>query len=175
MTRALVVYESMFGNTRQVAEAIAVGLMSHLAAEVVEVGAAPAGAVDDVGLLVVGGPTHAFGMSRPATRRDAGEQATAPLASPGIGVREWLERLEVTAGVAAATFDTRVDKPRVPGSAAKAAAKRLRRLGARLVDPPTSFFVHGTPGPLLDDELERATRWGEALGARLAAVEREPR
>ena len=72
--RALVVYESMFGNTEAIAHAIAEGLSLQLAVELVEVSAAPT-TLRDVDLLVAGGPTHAFGLSRRSTRESAREQA----------------------------------------------------------------------------------------------------
>lgn len=161
--RALVVFESMFGNTQEVAEAIADGLSGRMQVELVEVGAAPADVGDEVALLVVGGPTHAFGMSRPGTRQDAARQASDGLVSRGIGLREWLARLQRRTGVAAAAFDTRVSRPRLPGSAARAAEKRLRQLGFRVVAPAASFYVEGTLGPLLEGEWERARRWGEQV------------
>jgi flavodoxin len=68
MMRALVVYESMFGNTQAIANAIVQGLSGRMRVEALEVGVAPATIDDDVALLVVGGPTHAFGLSRPQTR-----------------------------------------------------------------------------------------------------------
>jgi hypothetical protein len=70
MKRALVIYESMYGNTEQIARAIGEGLGDRMQVEVVEVGAAPTTLAADVGLVVVGGPTHAFSMSRraPASR-----------------------------------------------------------------------------------------------------------
>ncbi|HSL25245.1 MAG TPA: flavodoxin domain-containing protein [Acidimicrobiia bacterium] len=71
---ALVVFESMFGNTEAIAKAVADGLTARMAVDIVEVGVAPAVLSDDVELLVVGGPTHAFGMSRPGTRQKAAEQ-----------------------------------------------------------------------------------------------------
>ena len=79
--RALVVYESMFGNTQAIADAVADGLAARVRVDAVEVGAAPTVVGDDVVLLVVGGPTHAFGMSRQATRQDAGRQAERGLVS----------------------------------------------------------------------------------------------
>ncbi|WP_242448190.1 flavodoxin domain-containing protein [Cellulomonas sp. WB94] len=91
--RAVVVVESMFGNTRQVAEAIADGLRPTVEAEVVDVGVAPETIDPEVGLLVVGGPTHAFGMSRPASRTQALQEAGTPGGSPDVGMREWLEHL----------------------------------------------------------------------------------
>jgi hypothetical protein len=163
--RALVVYESLFGNTRLVAEAVGEGLSSTSDVEVVEVGAAPT-TLDGVDLVVVGGPTHAFGMSRRRTREDGkrqGEQAGHVIVSQGIGVREWLESLSPAAGTAAVAFDTRVDRPRVPGSAAAGIAKRLRSRGFPLVARPETFWVTGTMGPLRQGEADRAHRWGEQL------------
>jgi hypothetical protein len=81
------------------------------------------------------------------------------------GLREWLTTLERTdRSLAAAAFDTRIDRPRVPGSAARGAEKRLRKLGFRIACPSESFYVTGTTGPLIDGETERARRWGEELG-----------
>jgi hypothetical protein len=71
-----------------------------------------------------------------------------------------------------ATFDTRIAKPRLPGSAAAAAEKRLRRLGFRSVVASNSFYVERTTGPLMDGEPERARRWGDELAAALAAEQR---
>lgn len=170
---ALVVYESMFGNTGQVADAIAEGLRSQVATRLVEVNDAPGQIDPDVGMLVVGGPTHAFGMSRPKTRQDAMTQAGRDPGSAGIGMREWFESLGHAADATqAATFDTHIDK-RVPGSAARAAEKRLRKLGFRILHSAESFYVSGTPGPLVEGELERARRWGEQLGASLHGARAE--
>lgn len=168
--KAAVVYESMFGNTKLIAEAVAGGLSRFLEVETFEVGEAPV-LSDDVELVVVGGPTHAFGMSRPNTRKSAADQAEGDLVSRGIGIREWIEGLtRPTRPVAAATFDTKVDRPRFPGSAAASAHKHLRRTGFRVPVPPETFYVDGSIGPLLEGEYERAHLWGEDLGDR---VERE--
>jgi hypothetical protein len=162
--RALVIFESMFGNTQVIAKAVADGLSSSMNTDLMEVGAAPTRIAGDVDLLVVGGPTHAFGLSREKTRQSAADQAEEDLVSRGIGLREWLADLEGGAAeIGAATFDTRINKPRVPGSAARGAEKRLRRLGFRIAAPAESFYVEGTTGPLVDGEAERARRWGEAL------------
>jgi flavorubredoxin len=162
--RAMVVFESMFGNTQQVAAAIAEGLVSDARVELVEVNDAPGEIGADIDLLVVGGPTHAFGMSRPNTRLDAMSKSGRDEASVGTGIREWIAALRSTSNATAVTtFDTRIGSPRVPGSAARAALKRLRKLGLRVVAPAESFYVSGTPGPLIDGELERARRWGRTL------------
>jgi hypothetical protein len=164
--QALVVFESMFGNTQRIAEAVADGLSTVMGVDVVEVGAAPT-EIAGVELLVVGGPTQAFGMSRAGTRQAASKQSDHRLVSPGRGLREWLNAIRGGgANVAAAAFDTRFDKPRwLTGSAARAAEKRLRRLGFRIVVPSASFFVTETKGPLSDGELDRAQRWGAELGS----------
>jgi hypothetical protein len=168
---ALVVFESMFGNTRQIADAVTEGLSGHLPVEQVEVGAAPAAIGRDVELLVMGGPTHAFGLTRPGTRQSAAQQAEDGLVSTGIGLREWLGTLaKGSSDVAVATFDTRISRPRLPGSAAAAAEKRLHRLGFRILARAESFFVEGTTGPLAPGERERARRWGEELAVRLGAA-----
>jgi hypothetical protein len=168
MTRALVVFESMFGNTQRIAEAVMEGLSPYLPTVILEVGTAPEVLSNEVELLVVGGPTHAFGMTRARTREDASRQAGGHVVSERIGLREWLTSLERTTGsdVAVAAFDTRIDKPRVPGSAARGAEKRLRKLGFHVVARPESFYVTGTAGPLVDGETERARRWGEEIGKR---------
>lgn len=170
MTQALVVFESMFGNTQVIARSIADGLAPRMRVELVEVGAAPTALDGDVELLVVGGPTHAFGMTRPETRQSASQQSERGLVSRGVGLREWLSMLpEDSQHVAVATFDTRIARPRLPGSAAAKAGKLLRRLGYRFVVPPTSFYVEGTTGPLVGGESERARRWGEELAAAIGA------
>jgi hypothetical protein len=72
--------------------------------------------------------------------------------------------------IAGATFDTRTDRVRLPGSAAGGAARALRRLGLHMIARPTTFRVLGTRGPLRDGELERAEAWGAALATDPALV-----
>jgi hypothetical protein len=169
--RALIVYESMFGNTRDVAKAIAEGLAEYVATDVVEVGDAPTEPSADVDLLVVGGPTHVLGLARPKTRADAATKTDAPLVSRGDGLREWLAALPQTGQPRrAAAFDTRIDVRWLPGSAARGVAKRLRRRGYRLISPAHSYYVADMTGPLADRELERARTWGRRLGFDMAAA-----
>ncbi|GJF03011.1 MULTISPECIES: flavodoxin [Pseudonocardia] len=163
--RALVVHESVFDNTRDIARAVADGLSIHLPVTVCDVTRVPRTVPADVGVLVVGGPTHVFGMTRPDSRRDAATQAADDPDRIGIRLAD-LDRPQRV--VSAAAFDTRVRHPRLPGSAAHRALARLRRLGFLLLDEPTSFWVAGTPGPLLDGEVHRAYRWGEQVGARMS-------
>ncbi len=165
MQRVLVVYESMFGNTHDVAEAVAVGLGSTVDVTLVDVGDAPLEIPDDVDLVVVGGPTHAFGMSRPSTRQSAVEQGADPQAAEHDGLREWIAGVVAPEGLPTAAFDTKVAKPHLPGSAAKAAERKLRHRGFKQLVHPESFFVAGTTGDLLEGELDRARAWGESLAA----------
>ena len=163
--KALVVYESFFGNTEQVAQAIAKGLSAHGEVEMVEVSNAPAELTEPVDLIVVGGPTHAFSMTRESTRQDAFKQG-ATQGSTTVGVREWLTTLQRGRHAqVVATFDTKGEKVRhLPGSAAKAVANALHRLGFKSAVKPMSFYVRGVSGPLLDGELGRAQAWGDRLG-----------
>lgn len=171
---ALVVYESMYGNTAAVAMAIADGIGEVAAA--VEVGAAPMVLPAGIDLLVVGGPTHARGMSQETSRRDAGARADRPVVSKAIGIREWIERVQLTRSIEVAVFDTRVPGPAILwGSAAKAAGKALKQRGARLVVAPESFVLDGISGPRYDRmppaELERAREWGRGFAGLLPIVD----
>ena len=167
--KALVVFESMWGNTEEIAWAVARGLGEGTDVEVLDVSGEVPEDLSDVGLLVVGGPTHAFSMSRPSTRHDAVTKG-APPGHEGRGIREWLAALPASDHVQVATFDTRVGSVRrLPGSAAHRAAKQVRRhhLG-HLVDEE-SFYVEDMDGPLADGELARAQEWGGSLLARVGA------
>jgi flavodoxin len=84
--KALVVYESMFGNTEEVAQAIARGLSEHLDVGLVEVSTAPPVITEPLDLIVVGGPTHGFWIGGPFTRADA-IRVGAGLGAKAVGVR----------------------------------------------------------------------------------------
>ena len=167
--KALVVYESMFGNTKTIADAIAEGLSDHMEVETVEVSGAPTQIPREVSLLVTGGPTHAFGMTRTGTRQEAATETREPLVSRGIGLREWLES-RLSGDCTIATFDTCFKKARLLGTAGRAAEKRLRKLGFDVIARAESFYVGGTTGPLQQGEIERARQWGSTLGARATAT-----
>jgi hypothetical protein len=173
--RALVVYESMYGNTRRVAEAIAEGLRQHVEAEVVEVGLAPTTLPAQVQLIVVGGPTHAHGVSKPSTRANAAERVARPVVSTGQGVREWIAAVEPATAIAAAAFDTRINGPTfITGSAAKGLEKDLAKRGFRPLLGRASFVLaKATGGPydqMNESELDRARTWGRELAERVPAI-----
>lgn len=174
--RVLVVYESMYGNTRTIAEAIGSGLGADVA--VVPVREASPERVAIADLVVVGGPTHVRGMSRPATRKAARDAAGKPASTltlepgaDGLGLREWFASLG-TVSCHAAAFDTRIDVRAIfGGRAAPRIARLLRQHGAQLVAPPRSFLVD-KQNQLLDGEHVRARAWGEDLARALQRTAR---
>lgn len=168
--KALVIYESMWGNTKSVAESISTGLSDFAEVSLVAVNDAPALVPGDVDLVVIGGPTHAFSMSRASTRGDAVHRGATP--ASGGGIREWLEsRPSGVRHPQLAAFDTRVKMRFMPGSASKAAAKEAGRGGFE-VRASEGFYVDGYEGPVLEGELDRALAWGRALGTPVVAAGR---
>jgi hypothetical protein len=168
--RAVVVYESMFGNTHTVADHIARGMGAGVDVAVVPVERATVDLVADADLVVVGGPTHVHGMSTKTSRSGAKDTAASDddLAldpdAEGPGLRDWFDGL---AGhdTPAAAFDTRVDAPAVlTGRASKGIARRLRHHGFALVVDPESFLVD-KENHLIVGEDDRAETWGAALAA----------
>lgn len=159
---ALVVVESLFGNTDAVARAVAEGLRSAGDAvgevRVVRADEAPAVLPDDVSLLLVGGPTHTFSMTRDATRAEAVKKG-GDADRQDRGIREWIADVTPRGEVRVVTFDTRVKVKLMPGSAAKVAAKALRERGFA-AERGETFWVEDTDGPLREGELERARAWG---------------
>lgn len=163
----VVVYESMFGNTRDIALAIAEGLSTHMDVRAFEVSEAPH-VFDGPDLVVIGGPTHAFSMSRGSTRESAKDETDEPLVSR-TGIREWIATADIEAQQPCATFDTKVPKPKLPGSAAAAAARKLKKRRCSIVSQPETFWVDDMTGPLLEGECDRARRWGAMLANQIAA------
>jgi flavodoxin len=158
---AIVVFDSLHGNTERIAHAIGEALEPLGAIRVLRTTDVAPGTKADA--WIVGGPTHRHGMSQPLATLIAGMR--------GGSLRD----------VPAATFDTRYHYPRLmSGSAARSAAGHLRRTGCRLVTEPESFFVQEGPRPpdggkpppgsehLEDGELERARAWGARLATLLA-------
>jgi Flavodoxin domain len=166
---ALVIYESVYGNTRAVAEAIAEGLGD---AQVLPVHEAPDG-VESYELVVVGGPTHMHGLATSSSRHSAvealHEDGNAHRIEPGAteepGLRAWLRDLPEGPEVRAATFDTRLDRsPWLTGEASRGIAKRLRHRHYDVV-ASESFLVEQSEGPLAEGELARAREWGGKLAS----------
>ena len=177
---AVVVYESMYGNTRRIAEAIGSGLSSRFDVAVVPVAEAAPEVLADADLVVAGGPTHAHGMSRAATRKSAVEAAGKPesglQAEPGAaatGLREWLGSLGRYQAKAAA-FDTRMQgNALLTGRSSTRVARLLRAHGFDMAAPPESFLVT-RHNHLVLHESERAREWAGQLAESLTPS-REPR
>ncbi len=165
--RALVIYESMFGDNRKVALAIAEGLIEgSVDADTVEVNGAPSAIPADIDLLIVGSPNHGWGMPRPSSRKGAATKTHEPLVSEGIGVREWLGAASLPPGLRTAAFDTRAAHLKVVVSLDHASAsieKGLAKLGAVPAAPAEHFFVSNVTGPLAPGEIDRARAWGTTL------------
>ncbi len=177
-----VVYESIFGNSRLVAEAIADGVKQAEPAatvSVVPVAQATAGRAKDADLLIVGGPTHMLRMSTERSRQqgahaaakqpDGGSGGHLEPGAAGPGIREWLATLpQSRPGARAAAFDTRLRNP-LAGSAARSIARQLRHHGYQLAAKPAGFTVDDAEGPLHAGERDRAKAWGAAVCSHVPA------
>ncbi|TXN29183.1 flavodoxin family protein [Lacisediminihabitans profunda] len=142
---AVVVFDSNYGNTERVAEAIAAGIGGATTVSVARLD--PANLQAD--LLVVGSPINGW---RPT--------AAMQKFLAGFGAAQ-------LAGTRAAAFDTRV-RLFIHGDAAGKISRALENAGATIVARPRGFIVKGTEGPLLDGELEAATAWGRSIAAEVA-------
>jgi len=169
--RGVVVYESMFGNTRRVAEMITHALASAMEVRLLRADAVVADDVQGIDLLVVGAPTHAWSLPRPNTRKGAldnvrrpgSDLVLEPNADTSPGVREWLETLDDVHALAA-VFDTRFNAPVMfTGRAATGIERELRRHGLVVMSAAESFRVD-RQNHLLAGEIERASGWGRRLG-----------
>jgi len=140
--KALVVYESEYGNTEKIAQTIgeAIGVAVHGVSEVNPVD------LEGYDLLIIGSPTHGGWFTE--------------------GIRDLLKALPALEGVKVAVFDTRTKKS-IFGFAAPRMARGLQKNGWQLLAPPEGFIVLGIQGPLKDGELERAAEWAQYLRLQL--------
>ena len=143
--KALIVYDSLHGNTEQIAKAISGALKDDVRVE--RVGSVDSGALDSAGILIIGSPTHG-GRPTPA-------------------MQKFIDSIpeKLIKGMKVAACDTRLAgrMVRMFGYAAPRAAASLQSRGAVLVLPPEGFAVAKTIGPLKEGELERAAKWAEGL------------
>lgn len=159
--KVLVVYDSAFGNTEQVAQAIGGALGSPEEVKTVRVGNVKGEDLLGLTLLVVGSPTQKFSPLGTITSFLKG--------IPNKGLE----------GVKVAAFDTRATESdiekvgilaffvKIFGYAAEPIANRLKKKGGELTVPAEGFYVGGTEGPLLEGELERAAEWARQICAKL--------
>ena len=168
--RAFVVYESMYGNTHAVADHVADGLRSCFDVTESSVSDVTADLISAADLLVVGGPTHAHGLSTRSTRGAAADAAKKdpslslePVSPTQPGLRDWLRSIPDGQRGPIAAFDTRLRAPAAfTGRASVGIARRLRRRGFQVVAKPESFIVD-KHDLLLDGEAQRAETWGAGL------------
>lgn len=152
--KILLIYDSLYGNTKTVAEAIRDAIPHEV--KMIHVSETDPGVFSNFDLILIGAPTHSAGP-KPTTK-------------------ELLNRINRSTikGVAVAAFDTRLtessfDKKWLSklvfamGFAAPKIARDLRKKGARVVGPPGDFFVTGAEGPLKDGEVERAAAWAKGV------------
>lgn len=156
---ALVVYDSAYGNTEQIAQAIGAALGPQEEVPVIRVGDVKPDQLRGLELLVVGSPTQRF-------------RATTAMADFLKGIPKGGLK-----GVKIAAFDTRLTKreidetPVLPffvnifGYAAKPISDSLKKKGGEMLLPPEGFYVEGMEGPLVADELERAREWARQIAA----------
>jgi flavodoxin len=153
----MVVYDSQFGNTGQIAQAIGDTLGSQDDVEIIRVSDVGPEQLAGLGLLIVGSPTQKFRPTAATTNLLKG--------IPKSGLK----------GVKVAAFDTRftmseIEKSsvlpffvRMFGYAAKLISDKLEGKGGEVVMPPEGFYVEGVEGPLQEGELERAADWARQI------------
>lgn len=152
--KVLVIYDSYFSNTEQIANAIAGSFAEQENIKVVKVDAVVEDDLEGLDYLLVGSPTRGF--------------------QPSDGTKAFLKTLSGDSldGVKVAAFDTRISADDIQsgllrifvnlaGYAAKPISNRLKKAGGELVMAPEGFYVKGEKGPLKDGELERASQWGK--------------
>ncbi len=159
--KAIVVYESHWGNTAAIARAIAEGIGPE--ARALSTAEATGAALAEADLIVAGAPLLGFSLPTADMLKSLGANAARDPVAPDLShpsLRSWLDALPAGHGYAAA-FETRIWWS--PGSAAKTIESGLVRLGYRSAAKPHRFIVQGKYGPLRAGELERAKLWGAEL------------
>jgi len=130
MKKAIVVYDTKFGNTEKIAKVLAEGMKAQgVEVDCVKVGEVEINKLKEYDLFAIGGPTQGFGISKP--------------------MKDFLDKLESAeiSGKKAFAFDTKL-KSRFAGSAGKGIEKRLKELQMSIVRPHASAIVKGAEGPL---------------------------
>jgi flavodoxin len=164
--KAVVVYESYWGNTKQIAEAIAEGIGPDT--PVLATDEATPEAIEGADLIVAGAPIHGFSLPRESARKQITDDKKAPFAADVSHptMREWLTTLPAGSGRGAG-FDTRASWS--PGSSAKKIRRALEKAGLEPVAEDGEFVIEGTYGPMKDGEVQRAREWGARLAQEASA------
>jgi flavorubredoxin len=159
--KAIVVYESHWGNTAAVAKAVAEGIGSG--AKALSTAEASAAATAGAGLIVAGAPVFAFSLPTEMQLERIGANTIRTGKAPDVSqpaMRAWLNQLPAAKGRFAA-FETRLWWS--PGGATGGIEKGLVRAGYTRLVKAQRFIVEGKEGPLRAGELEKAKAWGAQL------------
>ena len=181
--RVAVVYESLYGNTHEIAAGIAAGVTEaqpDAQVDLLRVGDADPARAAEADLLIVGGPTHMRGMTTGLSRKlgvsaedkkEPGERHDLEPDAEGPGVRDWLHDLPKAAERRpAAAFDTRIGA-KLAGGAAHGIARRLEHHGYEVIAEPEGFYIQDNgEGPLKEGETDRARDWAAGLLRQVAAA-----
>ena len=143
--KALIVYDSMYGNTEKIAQAIGGAIIGEV--KVLRIGEVNPSELEAIDLLIVGSPTQG--------------------GRPTQAIQDFLNKTAESAikGIKVAAFDTRFTSrwARIFGFAAGRITRVLKGKGGDLIASPEGFFVTGTEGPLKEGELERAASWARGI------------
>jgi flavodoxin I len=151
--KAFIIYDSLYGNTEKIAQAIADGLTGEI--KVVRVGEANPSELKSCDLLIVGSPVH---NGRATPELDAFIKKLPENSLEGVSVAAFDTRFESAAQGAGLRFLMSIIH-----YAAERITKALVKKGGILVAEPEGFIVEETEGPLKQGELERATKWATQL------------
>jgi len=151
-----VVYDSVFGNTENIAQAIGAVLAEQGSVQTLSVGKMTADSMSGLDILLVGSPTRGFRPTEAVSKflNSIPKNSLTGIRVAAFDTRIWLDTID------SKTLRFVVDKG---GYAANTIAKSLVKKGGQLVAPPEGFLVTGEQGPLKDGELERANEWARGL------------
>ena len=143
--KALIVYDSVYGNTERIARAIAEAIAPSGEGKALRAGEANLSELESLDLLIVGSPTHG--------------------GRPTAAVQDFLNKVPKLQDINVAAYDTRITTKfvKVFGYAAGRIANNLKKKGGILIASPEGFFVTGGQGPLKEGELERAAAWVKGM------------
>jgi flavodoxin I len=160
--KTMILYDSVYGNTEKIAQAIGNALGSPEEVRVIKVSEAQPDQFAGLNFLIVGAPTQRF--------RTTEGMSNLLKAIPADSLK----------GVKVAVFDTRLTQDEINKTsvlaffvklfgthayAAKFLVNQLKRKGGKVAGSPEGFYVEGMKGPLVEGELERAVSWARKIAA----------
>ena len=151
--KVLVVYDSVYGNTEEIAQAIEDALHDKRDVEMVKASEIKSNHLIDLDLIIIGSPTH-------------GGRFTEAIQDFFNNISESMMNV-----VNVAAFDTRTASSRwlvshlekIFGHAANRIVDVVKKQGGILIVEPEGFIVEGTKGPLRIGEIKRAENWARDI------------